>query len=66
MGYGFEKIMQTKKIAVTEPTKSEKSHINREQVNKIGLIYAESSMSKLKYFMYRAVYTVTELKKVVV
>ena len=46
-----------------ERTKCETSHINEEQVNKGGLIYAESSRSKLKYCMYRAAYTVTVLKK---
>ena len=48
---------------MTEPTKRQKSHINEEQVNKGGLIYAKSSMSKLKYCMHRAAYTVTVLKK---
>ena len=46
-GYDFEKILQTQKVAMTEPTKCETSHINEEQVNKGGLIYAKSSMSKL-------------------
>ena len=61
--YDFENILQTQKFAMTEPTKCETSHINEEQVNKGGLIYAKSSMSKLKYSMYRAAYTVTVLKK---
>ena len=38
VGYDFEKIMQTKKFAMTEPKKCETSHINKEQVNKEGLI----------------------------
>ena len=63
VGYDFENILQTQKFAMTEPTKCETSHINEEQVNKGGLIYAKSSMSKLKYCMYRAAYTVTVLKK---
>ena len=63
VGYDFENILQTQKFAVTEPTKCETSHKNEEQVNKGGLIYAKSSMSKLKYCMYRAAYTVTVLKK---
>ena len=63
LGYGFENILQTQKFAMTEPTKCETSHINEEQVNKRGLIYAKSSRSKLNYFMYRAAYTVTVLKK---
>ena len=48
VGYDFENILQTQKFAITEPTKCERSHINEEQVNKGGLIYAESSRSKLK------------------
>ena len=48
---------------MTERTKCETSRINDEQINKGGLIYAESSRSKLKYCMYRAAYTVTVLKK---
>ena len=48
---------------MTERTKCETSHINEEQVNKGGLIYAESSRSKLKYCMYSAAYAVTVLKK---
>ena len=51
VGHDFENILQTQKYAMTEPTKCETSHINEEQVNKGGLIYAESSMSKLKYCM---------------
>ena len=65
VGYDFEIILQTQKFAMTEPTKCETSHINEEQVKKGGLIYAKSSMSKLKYCMYSAAYTVTVLKKVV-
>ena len=63
--YDFENILQTQKFAMTEPKrhKCETSQINEEQVNKGGLIYAKSSMSKLKYCMYRAAYTVTVLKK---
>ena len=49
--YDFENILQTQKFAMTEPTKHEKSHINEEQVNKGGLIYAKISMSKLKYYL---------------
>ena len=63
VGYDFENILQTQKFAMTEPTKCETSHTNEEQVNKGGLIYAKSSMSKLKYCMYRAAYRVTVLKK---
>ena len=63
VGYNFESILQTQKFAMTEPTNCETSHINEEQVNKGGLIYAKSSMSNLKYCMYRAAYTVTVLKK---
>ena len=63
VGFDIENILQAKKFALTEPTKCETSHINEEQVNKGGLIYAKSSMSKLKYCMYRAAYTVTVLKK---
>ena len=48
---------------MTEPTNCETSHISEEQVNKGGLIYAKSGMSKLKYCMYRAAYTATVLKK---
>ena len=66
VGYDFENILQTQKLAMTEPTNCETSHINEEQVNKGGLIYAKRSMSKLKYCMYRATYTVAVLKKVVV
>ena len=62
VGYDFESILQTQKFAMTE-RKSEMSHINEEQVNKGGIIYAEISRSKLKYCMYRAAYTVTVLKK---
>ena len=65
VGYDFENILQRQKFAMTEPTKCETSHINEEQVNKGGLIYAKSRMRKLKYCMYFAVYTVTVLKKVV-
>ena len=65
LGYDFENILQTQKFAMTERTKCKTSHINEEQLNKGGLIYAESSRIKLKYCMYRAVYTVTVLKKVV-
>ena len=64
-GYDFENNLQTQKFAMTEPTQFETSHIKEEQVNKGGLIYAESSRSKLKHCMYRAEYTVTVLKKVV-
>ena len=64
LGYDFEKILQTQKFAMTEPTERETSHIKEEQVNKGGLVYAKSSMSKLKYCMYRAAFTVTVLKKV--
>ena len=64
VGYDFENILQTPKIAMTERLKCETSHINEEQVNKGGLIYAESSSRKLKYCMYRAAYTVTVLKVV--
>ena len=46
--YDFENILQTQKFAMTEPTNCETSHINEEQVNRGGLIYAKSSMSKLK------------------
>ena len=63
VGYDFENILQTQKFAMTEPTNCEMSHINEQQVNRGGLIYAKSSMSKLKYCMYRAAYTVTVLKK---
>ena len=63
VGCDFENILQTQKFAMTEPTKCETSHINDEQVNKGGLIYAKSSMSILKYCKYRAAYTVTVLKK---
>ena len=63
VGYDFENILKTQKFAMTEPTNCETSHINEEQVNKGGLIYAKSSTSKLKYCMYRAAYTVTVLKK---
>ena len=63
MGYDFENILQTQKFAMTEQTKCETSQINEEQVNKRGLIYAKSSMSKMKYCMCRATYTVTVLKK---
>ena len=63
VGYDFENILQTQKFAMTERTKCETSHINEVQVNKGGLIYAESSRSKLKYFMYRAAYTSIVLKK---
>ena len=63
VGYDFKNILQTKKFAMTEPTNCETSHIVEEQVNKGGLIYAESSISKLKNCMYRAAYTVTVLKK---
>ena len=63
VGYDFENVLQTQKLAMMEPTNCETSHINEEQVNKGGLIYAKSSMSKLKYCMYRAAYTVTVLKK---
>ena len=59
----FEYIIQTQKFAMTERTKCETSNINEEQVNKGGLIYAESSMSKLKHCMYRAAHTVVVLKK---
>ena len=62
VGYDFENILQTQKLAMTEPTKCETSHINEEQVNKTVLIYAKSSMSKLKYCMYGSAYTVTLLK----
>ena len=62
VGYDFENILQTQNFAMTERTKCERSHINEEQVNKRGLIYAKSSRSKLKYCMYRAAYTVTVLK----
>ena len=48
VGYDFENILQTQKLAMTELTKWETSNINEEQVNKGGLIYAESSRSKLK------------------
>ena len=48
---------------MTEQTKCETSNINEEQVNKGGLIYSESSVSKLKYCIYKAAYTVTVLKK---
>ena len=65
VGYDFENILQTQKFAITEPTKCETSHINEEQVNKGGLIYAASSKIKLKYCMYRAAYTVIVQKKVV-
>ena len=54
VGYDFENILQTQKFAMTERTKCEKSHINEEQLNIGGLIYAESSRSKLKYCTYRA------------
>ena len=47
-GFDFENILQTQ---------------NEEQLNKGGLIYAESSRSKLKCCMYRAAYTITVLKK---
>ena len=63
IGYDFEKILHSQKAAMTERTKCETSHINQEQVNKGGLIYAESSRSKLKYCVYRAAYTVTVLIK---
>ena len=63
--YAFENILQTQKFAMTERTKCETSHINEEQVNKGRLIYAERCRNKLKYCMYRAVYTVIALKKVV-
>ena len=63
VGYDFENILQTQKFAMTEPTNCETSHINEEQVNKGGLIYAKSSTSKLKYCMYRAAHTVIVLKK---
>ena len=63
VGYDFENILQRQKFAMTEPTKCETSHINEEQVNKGGLIYAENSRSKLKYCMYRAAYTETVLEK---
>ena len=65
VGYDFENNQQTQKFAMTERIKCETSHINEEQVNKGGLIYAKSSRSKLKYCKYRAAYTVTLLKKVV-
>ena len=45
VGYDCENILQTQKFAMTEPQKCETSHINEEQVNKRGLIYAESSMN---------------------
>ena len=51
VGYDFEKNLQTQKFAMMERTKCEPTHINEEQVNKGGLIYDESSMSKLKYCM---------------
>ena len=63
VGYDFENILQTQKFAMTEPKNCETPHINEEQVNKGALIYAKSSMSKLKYCMCRAAYTVTVLKK---
>ena len=63
VGYDFENILQTQKFAMTGWTKCETSRINEEQVNKRGLIYAESSRSKLKYYKYRAAYIVTVLKK---
>ena len=63
VGYDSENILRTQKFAMTEPTKCETSHINEEQVKKGGLIYAKSSLSKLKYCMYRAAYTVTVPKK---
>ena len=56
VGHDFEKIIQTQKFATTERTKCETSHLNEEQVNKGGLIYAESSMIKLKYCMYRVLH----------
>ena len=61
--HDFEKILQTQKIAMSEKTKYETSRIKEDQVNQRGLIYSENSMSKLKYCMYRAAYTVTALKK---
>ena len=63
VGHDFENILQTHKTAMMEPTKRETPFINEEQVNKGGLIYAHSSMSKLKYCMYRAAYSVTVLQK---
>ena len=63
VGYDFENILQTQKFAVTERTKCETSRINEEQVNKGGLIYANSSRSKLKYCMYRAACTITAENK---
>ena len=64
LGYDFENILQTQKFAMTEPTKREASHINEEHVKKGGLIYAKNSMSKLKYCMFSAAYTVTVLKNI--
>ena len=62
VGYVSENILQTQKFAMTERTKCESSHINEEEINKGGLIYAKSSRSKLKCCMYRAAYTVIVLK----
>ena len=58
----FDNTLQTHKFAMKERTKCQMSRINEEQVNKGGLIYAQS---KLKYCMYRAAYTVTVTKIVV-
>ena len=63
MGYDFENTLQTQKQAMSECTKCEISQIKEEQVFQEGLIYSENSKSKLKYYMYRAAYTVTALKK---
>ena len=65
LGYDFESTLQKQKIAMSEVTKSETSHIKEEQVNQGGLTYSENSMSNLKYCMYRAAYTVTALKIIV-
>ena len=65
VGYDFENVLQMQTFTMRERTKCETSHTNEEQVNKGVLINAESSMSKLKYCIYGAAYTVTEPKKVI-
>ena len=63
VGYDFKNLIRAQKFAKTERTKCETTYINEEQVNKEGLICAQSSMSKLKHCMYSAAYKVTALKK---